>query len=186
MKNNRTLSLVLIPVFSALIAVGAFIRIPVGIVPVSSQLVFCALSGIILGSRKGAASVGLYILIGLMGVPVFTGGGGPQYVFYPTFGYLVGLMIAAFVIGLVSERTSGKKFVPILIACIAGMLIVYTIGVFWLFMIKNSFMAKTALSLKDAIIKGALIFMIGDTLWCFAATFIGTRINRITGSKYLK
>ncbi|MFB0918657.1 MAG: biotin transporter BioY, partial [Clostridiaceae bacterium] len=71
-----TVDMTLIPLFSALIAVGAFVRVSIGIVPVSAQFVFCALAGILLGPKKGFMSVALYLIIGLAGIPVFTGGGG--------------------------------------------------------------------------------------------------------------
>lgn len=190
-RNVKTLSglstvdMTLIPLFSALIAVGAFVRVPIGIVPVAAQFVFCALAGILLGPKKGFMSVALYIIIGLAGIPVFTGGGGPQYVFYPTFGYLVGMLFGTTLIGYLSKRFGGKKIIPLFFFCFLGLMIVYTLGVFWLYMIKNSFMQASNLKLNDAIVKGALLFLVGDTLWCGVAAIIGSRINSITDSKYL-
>ncbi|MFB0918658.1 MAG: biotin transporter BioY, partial [Clostridiaceae bacterium] len=110
---------------------------------------------------------------------------GPQYVLYPTFGYLVGMLFGTTLIGYLSKKFGGKKIVPLFIFCFLGLLVVYTLGVFWLYMIKNSFMQASNLKLNDAIVKGALLFMVGDTLWCGVAAIIGSRINRITDSKYL-
>lgn len=186
LTKMRTIDLTLIPLFSALIAVGAFIKVPIGIVPVSAQFVFCALAGILLGARKGFMAVGLYLLIGLSGIPVFTGGGGPQYVFYPTFGYLVGMLFGTTLIGYLTQKFGGGKILPVFLFCLLGLTVVYTLGVIWLFLIKNSFMAASNLSLNDAIVKGALIFLIGDSLWCGVASVIGTRINRIMSGRYLK
>ena len=71
-EQGRTKEIVLFGLFTALTAIGAFIRIPVPVCPFTLQLLFTTLAGLILGSRRGALSVGLYVLLGLSGVPVFT------------------------------------------------------------------------------------------------------------------
>jgi biotin transport system substrate-specific component len=68
---------ILCAIFTALIAIGAFIRIPVPVVPFTLQFLFTTLAGVLLGARLGALSVIIYIVLGLMGVPVFAEGGGP-------------------------------------------------------------------------------------------------------------
>lgn len=88
----RTVDLILCALFAALIAVGAFIKIPIPGVPFTLQVLFTTLAGLLLGSRMGAVSVAIYIILGLAGVPIFTGGGGIGYVVYPTFGYLIGFL----------------------------------------------------------------------------------------------
>ena len=104
-KSKSTVySLILCALFAALIAVGAFIKIPVPFVPFTLQLLFTTLAGIVLGPKYGALSVGVYILIGLCGVPIFTQGGGPAYVLQPTFGYLIGFLIGTFVTGLIVHK----------------------------------------------------------------------------------
>ena len=76
-NQGKVKELVLFSLFTALTAIGAFIRVPVPLCPFTLQLLFTTLSGLILGSRKGAASVAVYVALGLSGVPVFTQGGGP-------------------------------------------------------------------------------------------------------------
>ena len=104
----RTIDVVLCGLFAALIAVGAFSRItlPTQPYPVSFSLqwLFVLLAGMLLGAKLGAMSVGAYLLIGLVGVPVFVHGGGPQYIFRAGFGFLLGFLLAAFLIGLLTER----------------------------------------------------------------------------------
>ena len=82
-NQGKVKELVLFSLFTALTAIGAFIRVPVPLCPFTLQLLFTTLSGLILGSRKGAASVAVYVVLGLSGVPVFTQGGGPGYIFEP-------------------------------------------------------------------------------------------------------
>ena len=95
--------------FTALTAVGAFIKI---VIPVGAdtmnftlQWFFVLLAGLLLGSRRAFLSVSTYLLIGLMGIPVFARGGGPSYLIRPTFGFLLGFALAAYVMGkLVDAR----------------------------------------------------------------------------------
>ena len=82
--RNKTYKMILVSIFAALTAVGAFIKIPLPPVPFTLQVFFVILSGLLLGSRMGLASQIVYIALGLVGVPVFTEGGGLQYIFHPT------------------------------------------------------------------------------------------------------
>ena len=74
MNKLNTKSLILCSLFAALIAVGAFIKIPIPVVPFTLQVLFTTLAGLLLGPRLGAISVGIYLLVGLIGIPVFTQG----------------------------------------------------------------------------------------------------------------
>ena len=103
-----TRELVWAALFSALIAVGAFIKIPLGVVPLTLQLFFVILAGLLLGARLGFIAVFTYVAIGLLGIPVFTRGGGIGYVLQPTFGYILGFCFAAFVAGLIVEKSAKK------------------------------------------------------------------------------
>ena len=107
--GSRTKEMVLFGLFTALIAIGAFIKIPVPVCPFTLQLLFTTLAGLILGSRNGACSVGLYVLLGLAGVPVFTEGGGPSYIFQPTFGYLIGFIAGAWLTQKIAAVAWKKK-----------------------------------------------------------------------------
>ena len=102
--QGKTRELVLFSLFTALTAIGAFIRVPVPLCPFTLQLLFTTLAGLILGSKKGAASVAVYVALGLAGVPVFTQGGGPGYIFQPTFGYLLGFIAGAWFMGKIGEN----------------------------------------------------------------------------------
>lgn len=91
--RSKIKDLTLMALFAALTAVGAFITIPVPPVPFSLQIFFAILAGALLGSRRGAISVAVYVLLGLCGLPVFTKGAGLSYIFQPTFGYLAGFIL---------------------------------------------------------------------------------------------
>ena len=93
--HDMTRNMVLAALFAALTAIGAFLQIPTGTVPITLQFLFTALAGLLLGWKWGAISQLLYVGIGLLGLPVFTQGGGIGYVLQPSFGFLLGLIPAA-------------------------------------------------------------------------------------------
>jgi len=178
--GNRETSRILIKIsftalFAALTAAGAFIVIPVGPVPIVLQNIFAVLSGLILGPVRGGAALGLYLLAGLLGLPVFAGGtGGISHFAGPTGGFLIGYLLAAITAGLISGRLNRNIQTPIwriITAVIAGLLIVYVPGVTWLKFSRN-------LSWVKAIMAGFVPFIIGDTLKAIAAVLIAPRLRR--------
>ena len=100
----KTSDLVYCSIFTVLIAVGAFIKIPIPVVPFTLQVLFTTMSGLLLGAKLGAVSVGMYIFSGLIGLPVFTEGGGIWYLFKPSFGYIIGFLIGSYVTGKIAEK----------------------------------------------------------------------------------
>ena len=90
----KTKDMCLYALFAVLIGVGAFIKLPISIVPVTLQTLFVILAALIL-KEKAVYSVLLYIGIGLLGIPVFASGGGISYVLVPSFGYLIGMLYFA-------------------------------------------------------------------------------------------
>ena len=90
----KTKDFITVSLFAALTAVGAFISIPLGAVPITLQLLFTLLSGILLRENLGALSQIVYISLGLIGLPIFAGGkGGIGILLSPTFGFLIGYII---------------------------------------------------------------------------------------------
>ena len=95
--KSKTVMICMCAIFAALIAIGAFIRIPIPYINVTLQVFFVALAGMLLGGKFGALSVVVYIMLGLIGIPIFTEGGGFFYILKPTFGYMIGFIIGAYV-----------------------------------------------------------------------------------------
>ena len=140
MKRTKSLNIyVLASLFAALTAASAFIKLPTPWVPLTLQTLLVYLSGLMLGPWGGAVSQILYLFIGLAGLPVFTGGGGPTYVLYPTFGYLVGFVPASFVMGFFAER--GRYLRPAL-GVLLGVLVIYVFGVPYLYFSANYLLGK--------------------------------------------
>ena len=137
MKNLNTRELVLCGLFIALITAGTFIRIPVGTDVYTLQFLFTLLAGLILGARLGAIAVGTYVLLGLIGVPVFASGGGPSYMLQPTFGYLLAFILQAWLGGSYVRRSAAVSYGRLLTANLLGMTVVYLIGISWFYLVSN-------------------------------------------------
>ena len=132
--------LALSALFVALIAVGAFIRVPVPLWPFTLQTLFTAMAGLLLGPRYGTLACVAYMVLGLVGLPIFTGGGGPQYVFQPTFGCIVGFAVGAWVAGTIVRRAKARSFRLFLLAALADMAVVYAIGMAWFWCVRTFYM----------------------------------------------
>ena len=90
--------------FSALICVGAFIRIPLPALSITLQVLFVLLAGMLLGAKKAIISTVIYIAVGLAGLPVFSAGGGFSYIFNPRFGYLTGFIASSAAVGIICRK----------------------------------------------------------------------------------
>jgi biotin transport system substrate-specific component len=158
--------------FVALIAIGAFISIPIGPVPIVLQNMFVLLASIILGPLWGLASVAVYLVIGLAGLPVFAGGtSGIGKLFGPTGGYLLGYLPCVFITASISKGL-GKKMSSDIIAMLIGSLIVYAAGVPWLKVV-------TSMTFQKALAVGMVPFLIGDALKILAAAFIAKTLRPV-------
>ncbi|NCB63161.1 MAG: biotin transporter BioY [Clostridia bacterium] len=153
--------MILAALFAALTAVGAFLQIPLGISSITLQFLFTALAGVLLEARWGALSQAVYVLIGLVGIPVFTQGGGLGYLFKPTCGFLFGLIPAAWIIGKLTERKAG--FLRVLLASAAGLAVLYLVGIPYMYLILNVYLGK-GMSLLAVLNAGMFLFLPGDAL----------------------
>ena len=117
----NTRDLVLCGLFSALIAAGAFIKIPIPVVSFTLQFLFTTLAGLLLGARLGALSVAIYLMTGLIGLPVFANGGGLSYILQPSFGYLIGFCLGSYVTGTIASMQGKLSFQKLFAAGAAGL-----------------------------------------------------------------
>ncbi|MGP7818519.1 biotin transporter BioY [Niallia sp. 01092] len=178
MNKNTTVSLAAVSMFAALTAVGAFIKIPLPHVPFTLQVLFVFLSGSLLGWKRGLQSQLVYVCIGLVGFPVFTQGGGISYIFQPTFGYLIGFIAGAFVIGWIIDKIDQPKTYHFILAHFAGLLVVYAIGVPYLFMALNMWMGIPS-SWSHVIMIGFVYSIAGDILISIVAGVLAARLYKV-------
>lgn len=147
--------------FTALIIVGAYLKIPVGPVPLVLSNFFVILGGVVLGAKWAGAAVGLYLLFGVFGLPVFAGGGGLAYLAGPTGGFLFGYLPSAITAGLISHCGKDRPAKD-LAALLVGALAIYAVGIPWL-------KASLDLGWGQSLAVGMLPFLIGDGLKITAA-----------------
>lgn len=137
MKNKSILTVSFIALFAAIVCIGCFLRIPIGAVPIVLQNGLCILTGALLGSYLGGAPTALFLLAGLIGLPVYSGGTSGVAVWAgPTGGFLPGYLIGAIVCGFIAGRPSveEKKFnwkvlIRLIVAVLAGMVVLYIPGI---------------------------------------------------------
>lgn len=130
-----TKRLIRISYFTLLTIVGGLIKIQAGPVAFTLQTLFVILSGFVLGARDGFFSQFAYMFIGLVGVPIFTQGGGFQYIFQPSFGYIISFCIGSFIAGFVMNKFRTINNWKIWFSGILGLIPVYIIGMSYQVMI---------------------------------------------------
>lgn len=157
--NTRTLTRTAL--FAALTAAGAFIRIPLGYSSITLQFFFTAMAGCLLGPVWGPVSQAVYVALGLIGLPIFTQGG-LTYLLQPTCGFLIGLIPAAWVIGLLTAHRPPHP-IRTALACLAGLTVLYAVGLPYMAVILNQYMGK-AMDFSAILWAGMLPFLPGDML----------------------
>ena len=172
----QTQQITYIALFVALIAVGAFIKIPIPVVPFTLQFLFTMLAGLLLGSKNGAISVAVYILLGLAGVPIFAEGGGLWYIIKPSFGYLIGFCAASYVVGWLMEKEKQVSIKKILHYNFIGLFIVYGMGMVYYYVICN-YVINTPIALWPLFLYCFLLAVPGDICLCILAALLTKRIG---------
>lgn len=175
MRVGKTRDLILCAMFVALIAVGAFIKIPIPVVPFTLQFLFTMLAGLLLGGKLGAFAVCIYIVMGLLGLPVFTEGGGLAYVLKPSFGYIIGFAVGAYVTGAIANGTSRPGYRRLLCANFIGLGIVYLFGMVYYYLISNFYLG-TPIGLWPLFLYCFILAVPGDIALCILGAILGKRL----------
>jgi biotin transport system substrate-specific component len=156
--NQKIRDLLLVTAGALLVTLLAQVRIPLPFtpVPLTGQTFAVLLVGAALGSRRGVASLGLYLALGALGLPFFAGGAsGLAYMTGPTLGYLVGFIVAAYIVGLLAERGLERDLRTSLLPFLTGTIIIYVFGAGWL---------ALSLGIQKAVMLGVIPFLIGDAV----------------------
>ena len=185
-RKNYLLTLTLIPLFTVLMCVSAQIRIPVPVIPFTLQVTVAIMSGLLLGGKLGFLSQLLYLAMGLLGLPVFAGGGGLGYVFTGSFGYLVGFLFCALIGGLLADsldrRTNGVRvpYIRILLISLIALLICYLFGIVYLYFLSNFYTgyAGTKYTFLTTLAFGSLPYIGKDIVLCILASELTRRLWR--------
>jgi biotin transport system substrate-specific component len=169
--------MILCSIFAALTAVGAFIRIPMPYFDyITLQTTFVLLAGMLLGARRGAIALLVYVLIGLSGIPLFAGGGGFTYVLRASFGFLIGFILGAGMTGLLTEAVPNPGYLRLFLAGLSGLVVVYTCGILYRYFIMNYYL-DTPLSLGIIFAACLPVEIPKDILVCAATAYFAKKIR---------
>lgn len=173
--------------FAALTAAGALIRVPVPPVPFTLQTLFVMLAAGLLGPVVGVLSQCLYLATGLLGLPVFSGGGGISYVFQPQFGYLLGMPVAALFTGYLAQQfvwtPAERRNRPVRIKSRLGLVygagtaVIYACGLAYLRFYTGEIMGRE-IDLAYLFWAGCAIFLPTDAVKIVAAAWLTERLRR--------
>lgn len=159
-------------IFVALMIAGAFIKIPFPFMPLTFQTVFAVLAGLLLGWKKGMISMAAYAVLGLIGIPVFTSGGGIFYVTMPSFGYILGFIASAGVAGIAYSHR--KKIWQTVLLALAAYLVDYVFGIAY-------FIAVWKLNgysgLWQAVVTYNVFYMPKDAVLTLLAAFLSVAVT---------
>jgi biotin transport system substrate-specific component len=167
----KTFHLVFVGVLAAVLCIIGPFAIPIGPIPITLATFGIILTGYVLGPKFGTLSVGIYILLGTVGLPVFSGGaGGLGKIIGPSGGYIIAWLALAFFTGFFVKKFPGK--IPLhVIGALVGELVLYIVGTAW-------FIVLTKYTLAKAIAVCVLPFLIGDTIKLAAAVGIGAILRK--------
>lgn len=178
MRKSRTLNLVLCGMFTALITAGAFIRIDL-VIPMTLQSTVVILAGMTLGAKNGALCTTVYMLLGLAGLPIFAQGGGFMYVLKPSFGYILGFILGAFVTGYMAKRRKNPTVGYLYCAGLAGMACIYAVGILYCIAVMSLYV-KGGSEINTAYLLTALVALPADLILLIPASVMAKRIIKIT------
>ena len=172
MRKARIKEIIMMGVCLAIMIVCSKIVIPIGTIPITLQTFAVFICSLILGWKAVFVFL-IYLALGLTGLPVYSSGGGLSYVYAPSFGFIIGFVLASPVIGIASK--SEKRYLKYITA-LAGLLIIDIVGVAYMFFIFNTYM-QTPKSMIAIIQIGVLPFIIKDIVVALVSCLIYSRIK---------
>lgn len=174
--KNSTKELITAGLFAALVCIGAYIRIPFLFVPLTAQFLFVNLAILYQSRRFALLSIFTYIFLGLIGLPVFANGGGIGYLLKPTFGYIVGFLLAAGITGTIKDKLPRSLKIHLLLSGI-NIMIIYICGLIYFYLISNVYLGSS-ITISKLFVVGCLIFIPGDILSGVISSLLAERLRR--------
>ena len=166
--------LCLCALFTALLALGAYLRIPLSIIPLTTQTLFVLLSGLFLKHPYASITCLTYLFLGLTGLPVFTQGGGIGYVLHPTFGYLIGFVFGVWVMGRLLTSASSPR---LLLAAFGGLGVIYLFGILYYYLLATLYLGET-IAIGTLLTTCVFPTLPSDCLWAVLAAYLAKRLKR--------
>lgn len=180
----RVASVVFMAVLTAA-AAQVSVPLPFTPVPLTFQPMVVLLTGLVLGSRLGAASQVLYLAAGIAGLPVFAGSAtlppGALRLLGPTAGYLLAYPLAAYVTGALAERGFDRRYLTSVLSMLAGLVVIYACGTLWLGLFARTLSGSAAIGIGAAFASGVLPFVLADVFKLALAAGIVPSLWRLIG-----
>lgn len=170
----KTRELTRISICIAILCISAYISFPLPFTPamVTAQTIIINLIALILTPKQATITVGVYILLGICGLPVFSGGAsGIGKIFSPTGGFIIGFLIAAPIISLLKGKYNNFKRY-LIITVVVGMTIIYLFGTIFMCVIQK-------IDIMAALAVAVIPFIFGDVFKCFVGVFLAVKLNKI-------
>lgn len=172
MAQKKVRDMTLTAVFAALLCICSQIVIPLGAIPLTLQTAAVYITALALGPVRGIAAIGLYILLGTVGLPVFAGGtAGVGVLLGPTAGFLWGFLFVPLISGTLIGKMNQNRFLSYIVALLPGFLVVFGLGLLWL---KYSL----ALTWSAAMMAGVIPYLPGDCAKIVLAAYVCRRLYR--------
>lgn len=173
MKYN-TKTITYIALCTSLITIGAFIRVPISAIPITLQVLAILFVGFVMPKDISIRSILLYVFMGLIGLPVFAQGGGIAYVLQPSFGYLMGFVVAVVWIANMKEKIS-HIFIGLL-----ALFFIYVIGIIYFYLLQRFYFGKsfTLLWIFQSLI---LVYLPGDLISLIVVLVVEKRLTWFKG-----
>ncbi|MGM0471477.1 MAG: biotin transporter BioY [Bacillota bacterium] len=163
--------ILLVAIFLLLTAIGALITLPLAMEWINLQVLFALLAGSLLGPWLGALSQVLYLVIGVLGLPIYTGGeAGIAYLIGPHGGFLLALPIAAYIVGRLLTRYESIDFIITLLVMSSGLLVIYTLEIMSLSVARN-------LEIKEVIVSVIAPYLIPDIIKVIIGSYFTVRLK---------
>ncbi len=177
LKNQSTKDLIQIALLTSMLSVASVFVIPIGPVPITLQVFFFLLIPALIGRLKGALTMCLYMLLGLIGFPVFAGGtGGFQSILSPAFGYIIGAILVSLVVGRLHKRSAST--IEMLGTMFIGIIVLYIVGMSYQYFIMNQVL-ETAISWQTIIVTNVTAFLPIDMIKAFTAGLVYQRLEAV-------
>ena len=137
-RRNSIVTLTLSALFCTLICIGSFIRFPMpNMMPVTLQTFFVLLTALVLPMKASIFAILTYMALGLVGLPIFSGGGGLGYVLMPNFGFIIGFLIATVIISVITNKMNNRNLWHYIVVSLFGIVAIYIIGILYFAFITN-------------------------------------------------
>lgn len=181
MKKPSAFDLTQIALSTALLAVSSIVVLPIGVIPITLQVFFFLFIPALLGPLKGLMTIILYIVMGLIGLPVFAGGsGGIGSILSPSFGYVLGALVVALIVGTGMKNYKSKLHTLGMMGVALGAL--YVIGMSYQYLVMNTVL-QTPISIMSILSVNFTVFLPIDVLKLILAVGLYDRLYKLPFAK---